>query len=64
MGLSMRSIRSLAAAVWVAAGVATPPALPQESKPSPIRADQRESVPIIAVKVARLFDGKSDTLPA
>jgi imidazolonepropionase-like amidohydrolase len=48
----MRQILPLAAVAWAAAIVATPPALPQESKPPPI----------VALKAARLFDGKSAVL--
>ena len=48
----MRLIPPFAAVWWVLAIVAPPPALPQESKPPRI----------IAVKAARLFDGKSDGL--
>jgi imidazolonepropionase-like amidohydrolase len=48
----MRLILSLAVVAWVAAALVTPPALPQESK----------GPPLIALKVARLFDGKSDAL--
>ena len=47
----MRSILSFATVAWVAV-VATPPALPQDSK----------APPTIALKAARLFDGKSDSL--
>ena len=48
----MNLLRSLVAAAWVAAAVASPPALPQESK----------APPLLAVKAARLFDGQSDAL--
>ena len=52
----MKPMLSIAAAAWVASAVliVTPPALAQESK----------APPVIAVKAARLFDGKSDALQA
>src|SRR6516165_7716743 len=55
----MKLIRSLAAAVWVAAGVATPPALPQDVKKPPATAQEHPEAPVTALKAARLFDGKS-----
>jgi imidazolonepropionase-like amidohydrolase len=48
----MRFIPPFAVVAWVAAGIVTPPALPQETKASPM----------IALKAARLFDGRSDAL--
>jgi imidazolonepropionase-like amidohydrolase len=48
----MKRILSLAAAAWAAAAVATPPALSQEPK----------AAKIVALKAARVFDGKSDAL--
>ncbi len=52
----MRPIRSIAAAVWAATAVliAIPPAPAQQAK----------APPVIAVKAARLFDGKADALQA
>jgi imidazolonepropionase-like amidohydrolase len=48
----MRRILPLAAVAWITATIAVPPALPQESKPPPT----------VALKAARLFDGKSGSL--
>ena len=48
----MRLILPLAAVAWAAAVVATPPALCRDSK----------APPIVALKAARLFDGKSAAL--
>jgi imidazolonepropionase-like amidohydrolase len=55
----MKLIRSLAAAAWVAAGVATPPALAQDAKRPPATAQEHPEAPVTALKAARLFDGKS-----
>jgi imidazolonepropionase-like amidohydrolase len=48
----MRRILPLAAVAWITTTIAIPPALPQDSK----------APPTIALKAARLFDGKSGAL--